>query len=198
MVTSIWCLCQGSKRSHTGGKCVTCSGLTNSRWTLNALQRAPSSIWEKRRRRHAARQTKREVVHNKHPRHSFFHPRGLGLECTSHQHFLQSWTLLPVPSTTRSSPHCLPIFLLVSSSSFVQAPASLLIFLCPHRTWPCQHSRASLNFSSVPSTSASCGTYSFVFCVLSETPQTSHSLQGRLWLVCSGYSLNSNVVSGLW
>ena len=38
---------RGSKRSHTGGKCVTCSGLTNSRWTLNALQRAPSSIWEK-------------------------------------------------------------------------------------------------------------------------------------------------------
>ena len=30
---------RGSKISHTGGKCVTCSGLTNSRWTLNALQR---------------------------------------------------------------------------------------------------------------------------------------------------------------
>ena len=38
---------RGSKISHTGGKCVTCSGLTNFRWTLNALQRAPSSIWEK-------------------------------------------------------------------------------------------------------------------------------------------------------
>ena len=38
---------RGIKRPHTGGKCVTCSGLTNSRWTLNALQRAPSSIWEK-------------------------------------------------------------------------------------------------------------------------------------------------------
>ena len=38
---------RGSKRFHTGGKCVTCSGLTSSRWTLNALQRAPSSIWEK-------------------------------------------------------------------------------------------------------------------------------------------------------
>ena len=36
---------RGSKRSHTGGKCVTCSGLTHSHWTLNALQRAlPSSI----------------------------------------------------------------------------------------------------------------------------------------------------------
>ena len=35
--------------SHTGGKCLTCSGLTNSRWTLNALQRAPSSILERRR-----------------------------------------------------------------------------------------------------------------------------------------------------
>ena len=32
------------KRSHTGGKCVTCSGLTTSRWILNAMQRAPSSI----------------------------------------------------------------------------------------------------------------------------------------------------------
>ena len=31
-------------------KCVTCSGLTNSRWTLNALQRALSSIWEKRKK----------------------------------------------------------------------------------------------------------------------------------------------------
>ena len=30
-----------------GGKCVTYSGLTNSRWTLNALLRARSSIWEK-------------------------------------------------------------------------------------------------------------------------------------------------------
>ena len=38
---------RGSKRSHTGGKCVTCSGLTNSRWTLNALQTAPSSLWAK-------------------------------------------------------------------------------------------------------------------------------------------------------
>ena len=27
---------RGSKISHTGGKCVTCSKLTNSRWTLNA------------------------------------------------------------------------------------------------------------------------------------------------------------------
>ena len=35
---------RGSTRPHTGGKCVTCSGLTNSRWTLNALQRALSSI----------------------------------------------------------------------------------------------------------------------------------------------------------
>ena len=26
---------RGSKRSYTGGKCVTCSGLTNSHWTLN-------------------------------------------------------------------------------------------------------------------------------------------------------------------
>ena len=32
---------RGSKKSHTGGKCVTCTGLTNSRWTLNTLQRAP-------------------------------------------------------------------------------------------------------------------------------------------------------------
>ena len=51
---SRWCLlsgvyARGSKRSHIGGKCVTCSGLTNSRWTLNALQRAPSSISEKER-----------------------------------------------------------------------------------------------------------------------------------------------------
>ena len=29
---------RGSKRSHTGGKCVTCSGLKNSHWTLNTLQ----------------------------------------------------------------------------------------------------------------------------------------------------------------
>ena len=42
---------RGSKISHTGGKCVTCSGLTNSRWTLNALQRAQSSIWEKEKRK---------------------------------------------------------------------------------------------------------------------------------------------------
>ena len=42
---------RGSKISHTGGKCVTCSGLTNSRWTINALQRAPSSIYEKERKR---------------------------------------------------------------------------------------------------------------------------------------------------
>ena len=42
---------RGSKRSHPGGKCVTCSGLTNSRWTLNALPRALSSTREKRRRR---------------------------------------------------------------------------------------------------------------------------------------------------
>ena len=34
---------RGSRRSHTC-KCVTCSGLTNSCGTLNALQRAPSSI----------------------------------------------------------------------------------------------------------------------------------------------------------
>ena len=40
---------RGSKRPHTGGKCVTCSGLTNSHWTLNALQRAPSSIREKQK-----------------------------------------------------------------------------------------------------------------------------------------------------
>ena len=31
----------GSKISHTGGKCVSWSGLTNSRWTLNAFQRCP-------------------------------------------------------------------------------------------------------------------------------------------------------------
>ena len=31
MVPSIWCLRRGSKRSHTGGECVACSGLTNSR-----------------------------------------------------------------------------------------------------------------------------------------------------------------------
>ena len=45
---------RGSKRSHTGGKCVTYSGLTNSRWTLNALQSilfSSLNIWEKRRRR---------------------------------------------------------------------------------------------------------------------------------------------------
>ena len=42
---------RGSKRSHTGGKCVTCRGLTNSHWTLNALLWAPSSIWEKERKR---------------------------------------------------------------------------------------------------------------------------------------------------
>ena len=35
---------RGSKRSHTGGKRVTCSGLTNSSWTLNALQKALSRI----------------------------------------------------------------------------------------------------------------------------------------------------------
>ena len=29
---------------------VTCSGLTHSRWTLNALQRAPSTIWETKKR----------------------------------------------------------------------------------------------------------------------------------------------------
>ena len=27
---------RGSKRFHTGGKCVTCNGLTNSCWALNA------------------------------------------------------------------------------------------------------------------------------------------------------------------
>ena len=27
LVHSIWCLCRGKKRSHTGGKCVTCHGL---------------------------------------------------------------------------------------------------------------------------------------------------------------------------
>ena len=42
---------RGSKRSHTGGKYVTCSGFTNSRWTLNALEMAPSSIWEKEERK---------------------------------------------------------------------------------------------------------------------------------------------------
>ena len=31
----------GEVKDPTGGKCVTCSGLTNSHWTLNALQRAP-------------------------------------------------------------------------------------------------------------------------------------------------------------
>ena len=35
---------RGNKRSHTAGKCVTCSGLKNYRWTLNVLQKAPSSI----------------------------------------------------------------------------------------------------------------------------------------------------------
>ena len=35
---------RGSKRSHTGGKYVTCSGLTHSHWTLNALQSPPPSI----------------------------------------------------------------------------------------------------------------------------------------------------------
>ena len=29
-IPSIWRLCQGSKRSHTGGKSVTCRGLHNS------------------------------------------------------------------------------------------------------------------------------------------------------------------------
>ena len=48
-VLYIWCLCQGSKISHTGRKCVTCSGLTN------ALQRAPSSIWENERKRKGRR-----------------------------------------------------------------------------------------------------------------------------------------------
>ena len=33
---------RGSKRSHTRGKCVTCSGLTNFRWTLKG-------IWEKKK-----------------------------------------------------------------------------------------------------------------------------------------------------
>ena len=47
---------RGSKRSHTGGKCVTCTGITNSRWTLNALQRAPSSIWEKEKERSSLKQ----------------------------------------------------------------------------------------------------------------------------------------------
>ena len=52
---SLWSLlsgvyARGSKRSHTGGKCVTWCGLTNTRWTLNTLQRAPSSIWEKERK----------------------------------------------------------------------------------------------------------------------------------------------------
>ena len=32
---------RGSKRSHRGCKCVTCSGLTNSRWNVNALQKGP-------------------------------------------------------------------------------------------------------------------------------------------------------------
>ena len=32
------------KHLTQGGKCVTCSGLTNFRWTLNALQMPPSSI----------------------------------------------------------------------------------------------------------------------------------------------------------
>ena len=47
---SRWSLLYGvyareSKISHTGGKInVTCSGLTNSRWTLNVVQRASSSI----------------------------------------------------------------------------------------------------------------------------------------------------------
>ena len=43
-IKSRWSLLSGvygrvSKRSRTGGKCVTCSGLTNSRWTLKRLQR---------------------------------------------------------------------------------------------------------------------------------------------------------------
>ena len=40
---------RGSKRSHTGVKCITCSGLTNACWNLNVLQRPPSSILEQRR-----------------------------------------------------------------------------------------------------------------------------------------------------
>ena len=35
--------------SHTGDKCVTCSGLTNSRWTLNPPQRA-RPVYERRRK----------------------------------------------------------------------------------------------------------------------------------------------------
>ena len=56
---------RGSKRSHTGGKCVTCSGLANCRLTLNALQRAPSRIWEKQKRK----KVKRKVKCHDHIRH---------------------------------------------------------------------------------------------------------------------------------
>ena len=55
---SLWSLlsgvyARGSKIPHTGGggggKCVTCSGLTNSRWTLNALQRTYPVCGRKRK-----------------------------------------------------------------------------------------------------------------------------------------------------
>ena len=44
-----WSLLSGvyarrSEISHTGGKFVICSGLTNSPWTLSVLQEAPSSM----------------------------------------------------------------------------------------------------------------------------------------------------------
>ena len=32
---------RGSKRPHTGGKCVTCSGFTNSHWTLKRPAKGP-------------------------------------------------------------------------------------------------------------------------------------------------------------
>ena len=42
---------RGSKIVHTGGKWVTCSGLTNYHWTLSALQRArPESERKKQHR----------------------------------------------------------------------------------------------------------------------------------------------------
>jgi len=40
----------GQVKYPTQGKYVTGSGLTHSHWTINALQRAFSNVWEKERK----------------------------------------------------------------------------------------------------------------------------------------------------
>ena len=42
---------RGSKRSHTGGKCVTCSGLTNFCWNLKRPAKGPVQYLGERRER---------------------------------------------------------------------------------------------------------------------------------------------------